>query len=532
MKKVLLIGAFVIAALLIGAFILFRLFLGSMDQVKLQYDEEVISNLKRELDFSPFEEARNAVDFKRLSQIGELIESQDFSDVQAYIKEGRLTCEEIVVYYLNKIEKYDQNYNSIIQLNPQVIEEARALDKRIKDGEDVGKLFGAVITVKDNIAEKNMNTAAGAYALRNLTTSRDAFVVQQLKDNDAIVLGKCNLSEWSNYMSLPSSSGFSTLGGQTKNAYGKFDVGGSSSGSSVAASLNFSTVTLGTETAGSLVFPAGQNSVVAIKPTVGILSRDLIIPISEAQDTAGIIGRSVEDVYTFFTLAIANDANDPEGMHAKEVLAEMDDQPLNKDYLKGKRVGILKDNSERYTQLKNELEEAGAKVVDININEADLKIDMTPVLEYGIVEDVNQFLNHPDVQSEFKSLKDILAFNMEAPDNRMPFGAFYHEAALNADHNEDDINTLIQHNRTAGLGALHKVMEENKLIAIASFSNELSGVYAPAICPAVTVPAGYQDTGEPYGVTFVSTLNKDLELMRVAFAYEQYTNHRVEPKIK
>jgi hypothetical protein len=153
-------------------------------------------------------------------------------------------------------------------------------------------LFCTVVLIKDNIAHANMHTAAGAYVIRDLTTERDAFIVARLEEQDAIILGKANLSEWSNFMAKFPRNGFSVLGGQTKHSFGPYDVGGSSSGRAVAASLGLSTISVGTETSGSLIYPAAQNSTVALKPTLGLVSRDLIIPITEKQDTAGVMGEN------------------------------------------------------------------------------------------------------------------------------------------------------------------------------------------------------------------------------------------------
>ncbi len=179
-----------------------------------------------------------------------------------------------------------------------------------------------------------------------------------------------------------------------------------------------------------MIYPAGQNSVVALKPTVGLLSRDLIIPISEAQDTAGIIGKTTKDVLDVFNITLAFDKHDPQSNHVKSFNRKSLDTPLDSHYLKGKRLGIIKEDSERYKLIKQELESLGAEIINIDFGGNIPEIDMMSVLNYGIVEDLKTFLNHPDVNTHFKSLDDILAYNKEDPENRMPYGATLHENAI------------------------------------------------------------------------------------------------------
>jgi len=259
-------------------------------QLELQYETKVESPYKRVLSFDAY-----ALDaFEEYDKVHELVHGKDIVSIQSSLFDGLFTMQDLVQYYLTRVKNF-ADYNAVIQLNPEILSEAQAIDVKIASGEK-RSLYGVVILIKDNIAASNMNTSTGAYALKDLTTTRDAVLVKNLKSEGALILGKANLSEWSNFMTIPSSNGYSALGGQTKNAYGPFDVGGSSSGPAVAAALGLSTVTVGTETSGSLIYPSGQNSVLALKPTLGLLSRDLIIPISEAQDTAGVVCRKKNDL--------------------------------------------------------------------------------------------------------------------------------------------------------------------------------------------------------------------------------------------
>lgn len=501
------------------------------EQITMQYDNEVISKYKQPLDFSAFEESLSKLSTNDIKRLDSYILDKDIDSIQKAILNGDITCEDVVLYYIHRIKQYDSQYNSVIQLNKNALKLARKQDEMIKNKEELGRLFGTVILIKDNISEMTMNTTAGAYALKDLTTKRDSFIVKQLKDEDAIILGKANLSEWANFLSEPSSNGFSVLGGQTKNAYGQYDAGGSSSGSAVAASLNFTSITLGSETAGSVIHPAGQNAVVGLKPTAGLLSRDLIIPITEAQDTAGIIGRSVNDVFELFKVTLAYDENDPLAKNVDIFDKESLTKPLDASFLQGKRLGIVKDDPVRNEKIKQELQALGAEVIDIDMNVDDDMIDMMSVFNYGIVEDVKAYLNHPDVNSPFKSLAEILAFNKEDVDNRIPYGAKLHEDALSNTVSKEEYEQIVLNNRKSSRDIIDNALKDNSITAIVSFSNKLSDIYAPALYPAITVPAGYMDNGEPLGITFVASLNDDATLLNIGYCYEQGTHHRKIPTL-
>lgn len=532
MFKKIMIGIIIVVVIIAaGGFIVVKTIIKSMDQVVMQVDNEKVSAYKRELEFSNYEESLAGIDDKRIVELESYIVEKSIDSVRANLLNGDLTCEEIVLFYVNRIKENDGNYNAVIQLNPNALEYARNIDNKIENGQGLGKLDGVVVLIKDNVASKDMNTASGAYALKDLETTRDAFIVEVLDDNGAIILGKANLSEWSNFMSSPSSSGFSVLGGQTKNAYGKYDVGGSSAGSSVAASLNYSTVTVGSETAGSLIYPAGQNSVVALKPTMGLLSRDLIVPISEAQDTAGIISRSVGDLRTIFKVMIKKDAND----QATAIIDSFDlaslDTKLDPTSLEGKKLGFVDNGSIELKQIVEEFRSLGAEVIEVKFDDSIKKIDMLTVLSYGIKNDVNAFLSNDAVRSDMKSLSQIVAFNKE-DESRMPFGQTYLESGLDLQLTRAEYEKIVSNNRMISRTAIDQVLQENKIEAIISISNELSGIYAPAGYPALTIPSGFRDSGEPYGVTIVGSKNADGVLIELGYGYEVNTNHRKHPALK
>lgn len=514
MKKWIISGILLIL-LLIGGAVFMSLQAYMKDQLDMQYDKEVISEYKRVLDFNRYD----LENFEKYETVHNLVFEKSIEHVQSSLIEGKFTAVELCQYYLKRIEMY-QTYNAVIQLNPNILEQAALVDKKIESGE-TGNLFGVVVLIKDNIASVDMNTSAGAYPLRDLTTTRNATVTQALIDQDALILGKANLSEWSNFMSMPSSNGFSVLGGQTKHAYGRFDVGGSSSGSSVAAALNLSTVTVGTETAGSLIYPAGQNSVVALKPTMGLISRDLIVPIAEAQDSAGVIARSVSDLEKVYHSILVEDAGDPASYVVKQYKAEVVLDPLA---LAGKTLGYYNTGTAELDQIVKEFEAAGATVIEIKLDDSANTADMMSVLNHGIIHDVNVFLNNDAVQSDYKSMEEIITFY---GDNKKtaPYGVALLEGGLEY---EGEVEDIIANNVKLTRGALDGVLKD--VDAIISISNELSGIYAPAGYPAITVPSGYRTSGEPFGVTLVAGYLQDQKLIEFAYAYEQNTKHRLVPQ--
>ncbi|MCT4632427.1 MAG: amidase family protein [Firmicutes bacterium] len=527
MKKFIIILVIVLGIIAIAIATMFAFMKSSVgDQIVLQYDEVPDTPYKLNLDTSDFD---NAISNKRYNALSEIIPYGDIEEIQNMISKNQISIEELVSFYGKRISKLDREYNSVIRLNENALREARKEDENLKNGAALRELTGVIILVKDNVSVKGMNTSAGSYALKELKTDRSSFVVKSLQEKGAIILGKVNLSEFSNFMSMPSSNGFSTLGGQTKNAYGKYDVGGSSSGSSVAASLGFSTITIGSETSGSLIYPAGQNSVVAIKPSLGLVSRDLVIPISEAQDTLGYIGRNVKDVYKVFKYSLSKDENDPLSQNY-DLLDENElNIELNKSYIQGKRLGILNDGSDEINKVIGDLKGLGCEVVEIQMSDELNSIDMMTVLSYGIKHDLNNYLQNPAVKSPHKNLEAIIAFN-NIDDTRAPYGQYYLELGQGNSTSKDEYESIVKRNREISSEWIDKTLEENKIDYLVSMSNALSGVYAPAGYPAVTVPSGYRDNGEPYGVTFVGPLCKDLSLLNFAYGYEQGTMYRKNPK--
>lgn len=379
-----------------------------------------------------------------------------------------------------------------------------------------------------------MHTTAGAYALKDSILDKDSFVAQKLREEGAIILGKTNLSEWANYMSDNSSNGYSALGGQTHNAYGKYDVGGSSSGSASSVASGFSVASIGTETAGSMVYPSSQNSVVGIKPSIGVVSRDRIIPIVEAQDTAGIVARNVEDSALILESISGYDKNDIETKEG-EKYKENYSKNIEENSINGVKVAVIKPSSPRKEEneildrVVKELENMGAVVTKTAFSKEVTDIDMSKALEVGFKYDINKYLKIAKVQG-INNLNDIVEFNKKDLDNRAPYGQELLEKSLEDKTTIEEYEKLINNNREKAGKEIDDVLKNADVIL--SLSNQISQVYAPAGYPALTVPAGYKSTGEPIGVTFVGSKFQEGKLIKIANVYEDNTKHRKEPNLK
>ncbi|MGL4649843.1 MAG: amidase family protein, partial [Caldilineaceae bacterium] len=297
---------------------------------------------KRPLDLSAFEAALAEFTPERAAELDTLLAGRDIIGVQELLYDGATTSVELVTYYVDRIQRYDiGRLNSVLELNPQALAEAAEADA--KRDQDVGltDMLGLPVLLKDNIATAGMHTTAGAYALKDWMPERDAFLVQRLREDGAIILGKTNLSEWANYMDRCMPSGFSALGGQTRNPYGPYETYGSSSGSGAAAGAKFATVTVGSETSGSLIQPARVHSVVALRPSLGLISRDYVVPLAPALDTPGPMGRSVTDIVLLLNTIAGVDANDPKTADAAALDGIDFGTYLSRDEARKVRVGVV-----------------------------------------------------------------------------------------------------------------------------------------------------------------------------------------------
>ena len=471
-------------------------------------------------------------------------------EIQSAIDAELITSESLVQQYLNRIAVYDDAgpmINSIIQLNPNALQTARALDMgRSQLSGPRSPLYGIPILLKDNIDTFDLPTTAGALILEGSIPPDDAFITQQLRDAGAIILGKANLTEFANFVAFDMPNGFSAVGGQTLNPYGPgvFDVGGSSSGPAAAIAANLAPLSIGTETSGSILSPASSNSLVGIKPTVGLISRDGIIPISATQDTAGPITRTVEDAAILLGALTGVDPSDP-ATAASIGKSFKDYTPfLNPEGLKGKRLGVLRDPfftdflsddeqalSERAF---GDLEKLGATLVD--------PVEFpTPGQLFGLGFDVLLYEFNVGVKDYLASLgddapattmADIVAFNEANPDEAIPFGQEILELSVDTGGDLSDpeyleaLETGIRRTATEGVDVLLENLDLDALL----FPNNLAAAAgARPGYPSITVPAGYTSEGEPFGLTFLSDAFSEPELIELAYAYEQGTLRRRPP---
>jgi len=491
----------------------------SIYTIELKPGEEANSIFIQKVNYELF-------DFEAFSEKYDYIHSLVFEktiiEIQQLLLDGIISCIDLVKYYIYRMHQFD-NYHAMISINPNIINEAEIIDEKISSGL-VGELFGTVVTLKDTIGFEALPTTAGAYVLRNSKTLRDANLVSKLKEEDALIIGKSNLAEWGNCISMPSLDGYSTLGGHTKNPYGAYEVGSSSSGSAVSVSLNLAMSSIGTEFCGSLIGPAGQNSTVSIKPSLGLISGDLMIPLSDVLDTAGPIGRTVEDVYKVFKVMVGSS-----NLEGSEELVKSLNMTEKLNYSSTNKVGVYHSIGEDMSQLIKDFENLGIEVVSINFDHVDWKdYDLKPIIEYGIVQNVKKYLNHPDVVCDLKNLEEIVSYNQEH--NCVPYGQKVFLDALESKH--DSIENHISQTKNLCSSSIDYLLDKYNLDMLLSVNMHLAALYSPAGYPALTVPAGYKDSGEPFAMTLVGPYLSDIKLLETAKLFEDTYAYRRPPGTK
>lgn len=508
-------------------------------------------------DFSPFSQELDAYTAETRTAREELVHGKTIPQLQTLMDSGELNSLQLVVHYLDRIQRYDvDKLNSVLELNPEALEIAQVLDEERAMGNLRGPMHGIPVLLKDNIATgDDLHTSAGSAAMFGWDPDRDAFLVAQLRAAGAIILGKANLSEWANYMDPCMPNGFSTNGGQTRNPYGPFDTLGSSSGSAVSVAADLVTVSVGSETQGSIIMPAKFNSAVALKTSRGLVSGDYIIPLLPWQDVAGPMGRTVMDVATLLGAMTGVDANDPNTQASVNLTTVDFTQSLQAT--SGLRVGIVTDTEESvrgiYEALNISLTEeefatvfepyvesnaearatgeilsaAGMTVVEIPSDLLPGRLDVGPALEYGFREALNEFLSANG--GPFASLSEIVDYNLEDPANRAPYSQGYLENSVNPSLTSAEYNSIRESNQAQARDAIDKLFMDQNIDVIVS---ELSQLYAPAGYPALTVPSGYDETGHPLSVVFVGGFMSEPQLLSVGYAYEQATQAYTAPDLE
>ena len=463
-----------------------------------------------------------------------LILEQDILTIQKNIQEHKLTYENLTKFYLYRIRKYDRennlSLNSVISLNPFVIKEAKQKDKALLNRKFKHAIFGMPILLKDNINSLNMPTTAGAVVLQNNTTD-DAFVVKQLKSNGALILGKANLSEWAYFFCGDCPSGYSAIGGQTLNPYGRksIDTGGSSSGSGVTVASNFCVAAVGSETSGSILSPSSANSVVGLKPTIGLLSRSGIVPISSTLDTPGPMTKNVIDNAILLDAMVGFDATDTKSIKIPHTSNYFDD--LNESSLSGKRFGAFKRlmQDSLYVSAINKLKSIGALVIEIDEDNMRLP-NFLRLLNLDMKNDLPVYLNTWANKSiEVKSVKDVMEYNKKDSLNIMPYGQSLFRGIVADIATDAEFKAIKDTLKTSGRLFFDKPMETYNLDGFLSINNYHAAFAAVAEYPAITVPMGYMKNGTPKGFTFISKPFSEKQLLQWAYAYEQASKMRKTP---
>ncbi len=483
------------------------------------------------------------------------------SDLQANMASGKYSSEQLTKIYLQRIEDIDRKgheLNAVIELNPDALAIAQTMDAERKAGKVRGALHGIPILIKDNIdtADKMMTTA-GSLALVGHKASKDAFIVKKLRDAGAVILGKTNLSEWANFRSSQSCSGWSSRGGQTKNPYIlDHNPCGSSSGSGVAVAANLCVVAVGTETDGSVTCPASTNGVVGLKPTVGLLSRSGIIPISHTQDTAGPMARTVKDTAILLNAMTSMDADDAKTKESEGKAAADYTTFLDANGLKGKRIGIEKKKytnqflTRLFDKAVNDLKQQGAEIIEIEFLD---KINANGEAEFTLMcyefkQGINKYLSTAD--SPMKTLQDLIDFNRKNEDQAMPTfkQETFEKCAAKGDLNSKEYLQALEKSHNGSKKIIDSVMKTHQLDAIAGLTMgpacSIDTIYgdrwgdvfltAPAATsgyPHISLPCG-KVYDLPVGLSFFSGAYTEGVLLSIAFAYEQATKHRTMPMFK
>ncbi len=490
------------------------------------------------------------------------LDEETIGSLREKLASGKYTSEQLVQLYLKRIEAIDATgpqLHSVIEVNPDAVAIAVAMDKELKAGKNRGPLHGIPVLIKDNIdtADK-MQTTAGSLAMAGNIASKDAFVVKKLREARAIIIGKTNLSEWANFRSTQSCSGWSSRGGQTKNPYIlDHNPCGSSAGSGAAVSANLCVVAVGTETDGSIVCPASVNGIVGIKPTVGLVSRSGIIPISKTQDTAGPMARTVTDAAILLGAITAIDEDDSVTLESKGKARKDYTTFLDINALNGKRIGIEKkpQGNNKYINALladaiNLLKKQGAIIIEIDYLEKINALGQAEfeVLQYEFKDGLNNYL--ATANAKVKNLKEVIDFNAANEDKAMPY---FKQETLESSNTKkgldykkytDALNVSFEGSK----GILNAVFEDNKLDAICGITMgpacsidmiygdrwggySLTSPAAASGYPHITVPNGMV-YDLPVGLSFFGTPYTEGELIGLGYAYEQASKKRLKPELK
>jgi amidase len=468
----------------------------------------------------------------------------DITSLQKAMEAGEIRAAELVALYLERIKKFNKVINAVLEINPDALQIAQALDDERQKQGSRGQLHGIPILLKDNIdTGDRMHTSAGSMALAQSRAAEDAFIAAKLRESGAVLLGKVNMTEWANFMSWPMPSGYSSRGGQVLNPYGpgQFEVGGSSSGSGAATAASFAAAAIGTETSGSIVNPAHHNSLVGLKPTVGLLSRTGIIPISHSQDTPGPMTRTVTDAALLLGALTGVDARDPLSLASEGNSHRHRDYTtfLDANSLQGARIGIprwfyndLSDEARRIAEdAIHVLREQGAVVIDPVSLPCEQAEWTSEVLRYEFKKDLNDYLSKLDASVPVHTLQEVIAFNIEHAEKALVYGQHtlnWSDETSGTLTEDEYLRNLAKYQELTRTNGIDHVLEEHQLDAILFPGDVGYDIAARAGYPLLNVPAGYTDEG-PMGIMFSAGAFSEGKLLALGYAFEQATKYRRPP---
>ena len=488
-----------------------------------------ISNDKNEI-FRPFYSFIKSYDIGYHNSIKKHILNKNISYIQSKIDEDIFGYEDLVKFFIYRIYKYEMNkdlyLNSVISLNPDVISQARELDKNKSDN----PLYGIPILVKDNINVKNMVTSAGASVFKNNLVNNDATVIKNLKKNNVLILGKLNMSEWAYYFCRPCPVGYSSLGGQTLNPYGRkiFESGGSSSGSGVSIAANFAVASLGSETSGSILSPSSKNSLVGLKPTIGNISRSGIVPISSFFDTSGPMTNNVLDNAIIYNSMIGFDQSDKLSKESTKINIQEMQNFESSDLKIGYSSRYLSDSL--FISTVNNLQSIGINNVSYTSSNSPLlyfRGILTSDMKRDLPKYIEQFANENII---VKNISDIVKFNNTDTITHAPYNQYIFNEIVNDEVSDIELEDMKKFTRTNAREFLNELMTRYNFDVFVSVDNSMAGIAAAAHFPALSVPMGYRKNGEPSNITFITDSNNEQLLYNVAYLFEKNFKRREAPK--
>ncbi|WP_336883782.1 amidase family protein [Priestia koreensis] len=470
--------------------------------------------------------------------------------IQEAMDQRLITSKELVMFYMKQIASLDQSgpaLNSILEINPEAIFIAEALDEERKRAGKRSDLHGIPILLKDNIETGDfMRTSAGTLALQYNRSTEDAYLVKKLRHSGAVVLGKTNMTELSNGMSSTMWAGYSAKGGQVLHPYGdpEMFVGGSSSGSAVAVAANLTVLAVGTETDASILSPAVQNSVVGIKPTIGLISRSGIIPFTYTQDTAGSFARTVKDAAILLEALVGVDEEDPSTYKRREKSVGSYVDELNEEALNGARIGIFTNGPASFYQsgeydevlffqVVQDIKDAGAMVIEgVDIPSFHRKWS-DAVLRYELRHSLDNYLQTLPAHAPVHTVNELIKFNEKYAETALKYGQNKLEERSEQQsslRSADYIHAKLEDLYYAQEEGIDYTLKKYGLDAIVFPAYLNSTISAKAGYPSIAVPAGYQASGRPFGITFAGGAFSEKKLIQLAYAFEQKTKHRKSPR--